>query len=178
MTVTQLETLKRTATLWPPAVNQVELHPLYPQTELLEYCRKEGILVQAYASLGGQDAGKTVWSRLLGVNLTKKKQKLNLMLADPVLRLSEQLDLTPAQILLQYGLQKGCALIPKTTSRRRLLENAHALSEQRMSQEQVNQLQQELLDQVRRANPDHKGDLELLTRLCWRSDPLRHLDFN
>lgn len=178
MTVSQLETLKMTAKLWPPAVNQVELHPLYPQTKLLEYCRKEGILVQAYASLGGQDAGKTVWSRLLGVDLTRKKQKLNLMLAEPVVRLAEQLALTPAQTLLQYGLRRGCALIPKTTSKERLGENAGALSGQCMSEDQANQLQQDLLDQVRRANPDHEGDLELLTRLCWRSDPLRHLDFD
>jgi diketogulonate reductase-like aldo/keto reductase len=53
-TIKHLERLKETATMWPPAVNQVEFHPLYPQEELLEYCKKEGIIVQAYASLGGQ----------------------------------------------------------------------------------------------------------------------------
>ena len=63
-TVEHLKSLKKSATIWPPAVNQVECHPLYPQTELLEYCRKEGIVVQAYASLGGQDTGKKQWNKI------------------------------------------------------------------------------------------------------------------
>jgi hypothetical protein len=36
---------------------KVELHPYHPQTELISYCKVEGIQLQAYASLGGQDAG-------------------------------------------------------------------------------------------------------------------------
>ncbi len=35
----------------PPSVDQVELHPLLPQTHLREYCRAHGIVLQAYASL-------------------------------------------------------------------------------------------------------------------------------
>ena len=57
-TVKHLESLRRTARIWPPAVNQVELHPYNPQTELAQYCRKEGIVLEAYASLGRQDSGK------------------------------------------------------------------------------------------------------------------------
>lgn len=36
---------------------QVEYHPLYRQTDLLEFCKNERILLQAYSSLGG--TGKT-----------------------------------------------------------------------------------------------------------------------
>jgi len=43
----------------------VECHPLYPQDELLKYCEKEGIVLQAYAALGGQDASKVQWNELL-----------------------------------------------------------------------------------------------------------------
>ena len=57
-TVAHLEALKRTAVVWPPSVNQVECHPLYQQEALRQYCAKEGIVLQAYASLGGQDASK------------------------------------------------------------------------------------------------------------------------
>ncbi len=46
-TVAHLEALKRTATVWPPSVNQVECHPLFPQAELREYCAREGIVLQA-----------------------------------------------------------------------------------------------------------------------------------
>lgn len=60
-TIKHLEALKKTARVWPPAVNQIELHPYMPQKALVEYCKSEGILVQCYASLGGQDCGKKVW---------------------------------------------------------------------------------------------------------------------
>jgi diketogulonate reductase-like aldo/keto reductase len=63
----QLQQLKETATLWPPAVNQIECHPLHPvPTDLELYCQAEGIQIQAYASLGGQDTGQSAWKQLLG----------------------------------------------------------------------------------------------------------------
>ena len=174
MSVEQLKSLKAKATIWPPAVNQVELHPLYPQTELREYCRQEGIRVQAYASLGGQDTGKTVWSKLLGVKVGSKG-KLNLRLAGPVVEMAKQLNATPAQTLLRWGLERDCLLIPKTMCKERLLENAGTLNIV-MSATQVEELQENLRFIVAEKNPD--DDLESLTRLCWRSDPLRHLDFD
>ena len=54
-TIQHLEALKKTARIWPPAVNQIEMHPYNPQTDLIAYCHKNGIVVEAYASLGGQD---------------------------------------------------------------------------------------------------------------------------
>ena len=38
-----------------PEVNQVELHPLLQQPELLEVCAREGVHVTAYSPLGSQD---------------------------------------------------------------------------------------------------------------------------
>lgn len=173
MSIKQLQKLKETAKIWPPAVNQVEVHPLHPQDELLEYCRREGIVIQAYASLGGQDTGKQAFAQLLGEKVTKK-QKCSLLDASLVTELASQLNVTPAQILLRWSLQRNCVQIPKTTSSSHMLENAATLNIS-MTNEQVDQLKENLRSTVIKNNPD--ADIDEITRLCWRRDPLRHLDF-
>lgn len=89
-----------------PTVNQIEMHPLVYQARkpLLEYCKKHGILVQAYGSMfwGQQD-----------------KLKDN-TLADVT---SAHPTKTPAQILLRWAVQMGFQVIPKSVKRHRLEEN-------------------------------------------------------
>lgn len=167
-TVQHLETLKKTARIWPPAVNQVECHPLYPNNELRDYCQKEGIVLQAYAALGGQDGTKQKWKDLLN---SKK-----LLDCPVVLQISKELTaaaaasvagtttrITPAQVLLRYALQRNCAVTPKTTSVERMKENAN------LFHFQLSKQQMKLLDDLQ--VPGDAG------RLCWRTDPLRMLDF-
>ena len=85
---------------------------------------------------------------------------------------------TPAQVLLRWGLEQGVVLIPKTTSRARLLENK-GVFDVVLKPPQVQGLSAALRAVVRRNHPDSDDvDVQGLTRLCWRSDPLRMLDFN
>src|SRR4051795_5241246 len=78
-----------------PAVVHVESHPYLPQWELLDYCRKYGIVFQAFAALG-------------------HSSKPNL-LEDPVITaIARRVDKTPAQVLLAWAIQRGTALL--TTS--------------------------------------------------------------
>lgn len=95
-TVAHLETLRRTAKSWPPAVNQVEFHPYLAQSELLAYCKKHGIILQAYASLGGQDAGKAKLAPLGGPLLEHVA----------VLSAAANHGVSAAQVLLRWALQK------------------------------------------------------------------------
>ena len=95
-TVAHLETLRRTAKSWPPAVNQVEFHPYLAQSELLAYCKKHGIILQAYASLGGQDAGKAKLAPLGGPLLEHAA----------VLSAAANHGVSAAQVLLRWALQK------------------------------------------------------------------------
>ena len=85
-----------------PAVVQVESHPYLPETELLEYCNKNGIVFLAFAPLGhGMKPG---------------------LLEDPViLAISVRVGKTPAQVLLAWAVQRGTALLttPKTAARAR-----------------------------------------------------------
>lgn len=161
-TVAHLEALKRTATIWPPAVNQVECHPHYQQEELRAYCEKEGIVLQAYASLGGQDGSKAKWEALGG----------KLLEAPPVLAAcSRHADAgaTPAQVLLRWALQRGAAVVPKTASEARMEENARCVTGGfHLSDDEI-----AAIDALSaNANGPHEG------RLCWRTDPLRLLDFD
>ena len=84
-----------------PAVNQVELHPCLPQRELLDFCGTRGILVTAYSPVG------------------KHKFANN----PPITEIAEAHSATCAQILLNWGIQRGTAVIPKTVHEDRLKEN-------------------------------------------------------
>jgi len=85
-----------------PAVVQVESHPYLPETELLDFCRRNGIVFLAFAPLGhGVRPGP---------------------LEDPtILSIAARVGKTPAQILLAWAVQRGTALLttPKTAARAR-----------------------------------------------------------
>eukprot|EP00934_Nitzschia_sp_Nitz4_P003099 Nitzschia sp. Nitz4//scaffold86_size83305//56490//57620//NITZ4_005267-RA/size83305-processed-gene-0.106-mRNA-1//-1//CDS//3329559265//3089//frame0 len=167
-----LERLKTTARIWPPAVNQIEYHPLDPQPSLLSYCKEEGIVVQAYASLGGQDAGKNFWKKLYPLEVPPPN---SLRTTPPVRALAQQTGRTPAQVLLRWALDNGVALVPKTSSMERMQENTK-IFDFSLSETQRNTLELQLQEAVQAIGKDE--DIEGLTRLCWRSDPLRMLDFD
>lgn len=85
-----------------PAVNQVEFHPYLYLKDLLEFCHSHTIQVEAYSSL------------------TKGRY-----LHDPALKtIASHYDKTPAQILICWGLQKGVIVIPKSSKKERIYENA------------------------------------------------------
>jgi diketogulonate reductase-like aldo/keto reductase len=79
-----------------PAVLQVESHPYLPESELLDYCKSNRIVMQAFAALGhGMEP------RLLD---------------DPVITaIAKRVGKTPAQVLLAWAVQRGTA--PLTTSK-------------------------------------------------------------
>jgi diketogulonate reductase-like aldo/keto reductase len=85
-----------------PAVNQVEFSPYLYQKELVEFCGKHGIQFEAYSPL-------------------TKSHKLN----DPQLAdIASKYSKTPAQILIRWALQKDVVVIPKSSRRERIKENA------------------------------------------------------
>lgn len=98
-----------------PAVNQVEFSPVHYRRGLLDACLKQGIAVEAYSPLG------------TGRHLSHKT----------VRRIAEHAGRTPAQVLLRWCLQRGIPVIPKSTHRERIEENAQifefALSDEDMA---------------------------------------------
>lgn len=86
------------------ALNQVEWHPLYHQDELLEFCRKNEIILQAYLSLGG----------------TSSSEIFN---NPEVKKIADKLDKNVAQILLRWAIQQNVAVIPKSLKREHMDSN-------------------------------------------------------
>ncbi|OJI96461.1 hypothetical protein ASPVEDRAFT_35858 [Aspergillus versicolor CBS 583.65] len=88
-----------------PAVNQIELHPYWTSQHLLKYCSDRGIHCSAYSPLGSANSP---------------------LLRDPtVCDMARQRGRTPQQILLQWGIQRGTSVIPKSTRASRIKENFH-----------------------------------------------------
>jgi diketogulonate reductase-like aldo/keto reductase len=90
-----------------PMVNQFEFHPRLVQSEMLDFCRKHGIAVQAYASLGSGDAA----------------QAESFFAFPPVCAAAKSHKVTPAQVLLRWAVQKGCHVVPKSVREERVAEN-------------------------------------------------------
>jgi 2,5-diketo-D-gluconate reductase A len=85
-----------------PAVNQIELHPEFPQDELRAFHAANGILTQAWGPIG---QGKGLLGNPHLVEVAAAKQR------------------TPAQVVLRWHLQLGNVVIPKSVTPQRIREN-------------------------------------------------------
>lgn len=117
-----------------PAVNQVEFHPYLVQPELLEYCRRKQIRVEAWAPL------------MRGQVFTNPT----------IRRLAEKYQRTPAQIILRWDLQHGVVTIPKSVQPERLAENAHIFDFE-LSAEDIRAI--DSLDNDKRSGP-HPDEID------------------
>ncbi|KAG5916880.1 hypothetical protein E4U53_004259 [Claviceps sorghi] len=109
-----VEEMKEYARVWPPHVNQIELHPWCQQQDIVQYCRDNNIVVAAYSPLSCGDH-----------------------LGDPTLAaVASKYNKSPAQILIRYALQKGWVPLPKSGHEERIKQNANvfdfALSDEDM----------------------------------------------
>lgn len=85
-----------------PAVNQFELNPFLYRTGLIEFCRKNDIVVEAYSPLTH------------GEKLDHEKIKT----------IAEHYDKSPAQILIRWCLQHEFIVIPKSSQEEHIMDNA------------------------------------------------------
>ncbi|KAH7874220.1 NADP-dependent oxidoreductase domain-containing protein [Lentinula edodes] len=90
-----------------PAVNQVEINFWFPQVELLEFSRQTGILLEAYSPLGSAE---------------RVKDSLNVPEIKEVARM---LEMTPAQVIISWHIQRGTIVLPKSETPSRVTENIH-----------------------------------------------------
>ncbi|MBE18576.1 MAG: aldo/keto reductase [Thaumarchaeota archaeon] len=84
-----------------PCINQIELSPFLQRTELVNFCKANGISTTAYSPLTH------------GIKINDKKLK----------KISERYKRTSAQILIRWSIQKGNIAIPKSSNKNRIEEN-------------------------------------------------------
>lgn len=86
-----------------PAINQIELHPLYQREDELKFMRDMGIQPQAWAPFA-EGFGDMFNNPVLKVIAQKHKK-------------------TIGQVILRWNIQRGVAIIPKTVHKERMQEN-------------------------------------------------------
>ncbi len=88
-----------------PEVNQIELHPLFPQVEQVDFDQTHGIITEAWSPL--------VRGEVLG---------------DPIITgIAAKHGATPGQVVLAWDVARGIVPIPKAASTKRQVENLGAL---------------------------------------------------
>ncbi len=122
-----------------PAMLQVESHPFLTQEKLLRLASDFNVAVTAFSPLGA----------LSYVSLDMATDADTVLTAPPVVAAAERLGRTPAQVVLRWGVQRGTAIIPKTTRIERLRENL-ALSDFELSADEMQSIS--ALNQNRRFN--------------------------
>ncbi|WP_252260028.1 aldo/keto reductase [Erythrobacter aurantius] len=96
-----------------PAMLQIEAHPYLTQEKLIRCARGYGIDVTAFSPLGAQSY----------FELGMADSGESLLGAAPVMVAAQAHGKTPAQVLLKWGVQRGTAVIPKTSKPERMREN-------------------------------------------------------
>ena len=86
-----------------PAVNQIELHPIFQQRDVVEYSRSKGIAIEGWSPLGSG--------------------KYDLAGIPAIVEAAEAHGKTPAQVVLRWHLQRDVIVFPKSSHSERLRQN-------------------------------------------------------
>ncbi|XP_009799045.1 D-galacturonate reductase-like [Nicotiana sylvestris] len=92
----------------PPAINQVEMNPMWQQKQLREFCKAKGIQITAYSPLGSNN---TVW----GDNRVVE--------CDVLTEIAKSKGKTTAQVALRWVYEQGVSLVTKSFNKERMKEN-------------------------------------------------------
>lgn len=95
-----------------PAVNQIEVHPYFRESELLAHDEQRGILNQAWSPIGG-----ITFYPGFG------EDRVSVLDDSTIGGIAEAHGKTPAQVMLRWHLQQGRQVIPKSVTPSRIAEN-------------------------------------------------------
>ncbi|WXJ86437.1 Glyoxal reductase [Moorella humiferrea] len=86
-----------------PAVNQIEIHPFYQQTESIEFMKKYNIQPESWGPFA--------------------EGRNNIFQNEVLASIAKEYDKTVAQVILRWLVQRGLVTIPKTVHKERMIEN-------------------------------------------------------
>lgn len=111
----------RAANLPLPDVNQIELHPWSQKPGLVAYLRRNQIMPIAYSSL----VPLSTWRTKKGEASAKTAEMAAASVdpASPFKMMAKKYNVSEAQLLLRWGVQKGYAVLPKSLDLKRMREN-------------------------------------------------------
>lgn len=128
--VEHLEKLDKHSTVT-PAVNQIELHPRFAQTELREYAKEHGILIESWSPLGGTKGS------ILGNEM--------------LIQIGKDYSKSPAQVVIRWHLQHNLIVIPKSVHAERISQNIDVFDFE-LSKEEMDMI--DSLETGQRLGPD------------------------
>ena len=129
MTVPKMKLLLRDCRV-KPAANEMELHPHFQQPDLFDLCNENGIIPVGYSPLGSPNRPERDTTPEDTVDLE-----------DPiVLRIANAHGIHPASVCLKWAVQRGQVPIPMSTKRKNLLSNLRAVTEDRLTDEEMTAL--------------------------------------
>jgi diketogulonate reductase-like aldo/keto reductase len=100
-----------------PMVNQIQLHPCYQQTEIVNYCKQNNIILQAWAPLMHGKCGDY----------------------EVINKLAEKYNKTPAQICIRWSLQNNFIPLVKSVNEERMKSNLEVF-DFKISEEDMNRI--------------------------------------
>ncbi|TYP96671.1 diketogulonate reductase-like aldo/keto reductase [Sphingobacterium allocomposti] len=117
-----------------PMVNQLEIHPGYLQTETVEYCRENEMVVEAWSPIGS--------GRLLQ--------------DETLVALAVKYGVSVATLCIQFLLQQGLVVLPKSTNPKNIESNLH-FDRFVIADEDVNAIKNMAISGFSGLNPDEIG---------------------
>lgn len=117
-----------------PVVNQVEIHPLFSQKPLIDYCRSQGIQVEAYSPLAQNN------DRLRNNRILKS--------------LAQKYGKSMQQIILRWDIENGVIPIPRSSHAERIAHNMD-IFDFRLTKEEIAQIDGININSRLRYDPDN-----------------------
>ena len=117
-----------------PVVNQVEIHPLFSQKPLIDYCRSQGIQVEAYSPLAQNN------DRLRNNRILKS--------------LAQKYGKSMQQIILRWDIENGVIPIPRSSHAERIAHNMD-IFDFRLTKEEIAQIDGININSRLRYDPDY-----------------------